>query len=137
MRKIFCRNCNKQLSVGFLEEVSNYACREENETVYSYNEDGTIADSEDWLHKHYWVQAGKYLQKRARYNWPDNHYTLHCNPEDLTLEIPQMPSGHGCCNWDHGDLMCTCGSRVGIMHLDCWMTKRVVLSKKKVWSEIR
>ena len=52
---------------------------------------------------------------------------------DTTLASGLIPDfdhdgGHtGCCNHDHWDVRCECGSFIGYAHLDCWQTRGVRL----------
>ena len=38
-----------------------------------------------------------------------------------TLDVPKFKSGYGCCDYHDTDLVCSCGSVVGIMNYDCWI----------------
>ena len=129
--KLHCNKCNKDLTKDLypVKKLNEYT-----ETSEEIDEEGFP----DWTNNVIELFAGTYLatKKYTRvfdyvseegFTWIGHHLRSYKYPATFsvskadTLDAPKFKEGWGCCDYHDTNLVCSCGSVVGIMNYDCWI----------------
>lgn len=113
--KLLCSNCKKTLTKD-LYPTKDYSYKHKDRSSYQQRMES--------------VPIGSFMEDKSR--WYDGARTLNVNQASVVTEIPKYKSGYGCCHYDSGDLLCSCGNVVAEMSLDCWMVPQIEFNVKKV-----
>lgn len=127
--KIFCIDCNKELTKDIYLSKNNIIIEERPESYRDFIfKKGTFK-----VHKKQPAINNKYDDKKPAQILKKSQKKIEISVNDFILEIPPMPNGYGCCNWSFGaKLHCSCGNLLGYMYLDCYEPKSIELIDKNV-----
>ena len=116
--KLHCNKCNKVLTKDLYQtkklkqHIEHDYCVELPQGAYlATNKSVTIFD--------YKAESGDGLVGRRLQSYKDPA-TFSVSKAN-TLNVPNFKEGWGCCDYHGTNLVCSCGSVVGIMNYDCWI----------------
>lgn len=118
--KLFCKKCSTQVTNELtLTNDKN------SENDYTYES----VDAEYDFRK-YTYKLGIYRLKLVKNYLFDTlkrpSYTM--NPSEILVDIK---GSHGCCSYDHGEIICKCGESLGTAKDDCWQDTIAYVLKSK------
>lgn len=118
--KLFCKTCLTQVT----NELTLTKIKD-SESDYTYES----VDAEYDFRK-YTYKLGIYRLKLVKNYLFDTikrpSYTM--NPNEILVDIKGYP---GCCNYDHGEIICKCGELLGTAKNDCWQDTIAYVLKSK------
>ena len=130
--KLHCNKCNKVLTKDLyqIKELKqhiehDYCVGDEDgfpsyhKTVIELPQGAYLATNKSVTIFDYKAESGDGLVGRRLQSYKDPA-TFSVSKAD-TLDAPKFKEGWGCCDYHETNLVCSCGSVVGIMNYDCWI----------------